>query len=94
MPHVLIQHQVARYEVFEQVFQDDEARRQRSGSKGGRLFRNVDDPNNIIVLFEWDTVDRAKAFANSYELREAVEWATDATPPRVMVLEEILRTSA
>ena len=94
MPYVMIQHNVASYERFEPVFQDDEARRERSGSKGGRLYRNVADPNNIIAIFEWDTVERARAFADSYELKEAVEWAGDATPPRAIVIEEFLRSSA
>lgn len=94
MPYVLIQHQVANCDRFEPVFKDDEARRERSGSKGGRLYRNADDPNNLIAIFEWDTVERARAFANSYELKEAVEWAGDATPPRAIVIEEFLRTSA
>jgi heme-degrading monooxygenase HmoA len=94
MPYVLIQHNVANYDRFEPVFNDDEARRKRGGSKGGTLYRNVDDPNNIIAVFEWDTVEHAHAFANSYELKEAVEWAGDATPPRAIVIEEFLRTNA
>jgi hypothetical protein len=94
MPFVLIQHNVANYDRFEPVYRDDEARRQRSGSKGGTVYRNAADPNNIIVVFEWDTVERAQAFANSYELKEAVEWAGDATPPRAIVMEEFLRTNA
>jgi hypothetical protein len=94
MPYVLIQHNVAKYGIFEPVFKDDEARRRRSGSKGGRLFRNVVDPNNLFALFEWDTVEDAQKFAQSYELREAVEWATDSTPPRATVIEEILTTDA
>jgi hypothetical protein len=94
MPYVLIQHNVANYERFESVFKDDEARRHRSGSKGGTLYRNAADPNNIIAMFEWDTVERARAFANSYELKEAIEWAGDALPPRAIVIEEFLRTDA
>ncbi len=94
MPYVLIQHNVANYDRFEVIYNDDEARRQRSGSKGGKLYRNSVDPNNIIALFEWDTVEHAHAFANSYELKEAVEWAGDATPPRAIVMEEFLVTNA
>ena len=52
MPYVLIQHNISKYEVFEPVFLDDEARRKRSGFKGGRLYRNADDPNNLFALFE------------------------------------------
>jgi hypothetical protein len=40
MPYVLIQHNVANYDRFEPVFKDDEARRQRGGSKGGTLYRD------------------------------------------------------
>jgi heme-degrading monooxygenase HmoA len=94
MPYVLIQHKVANYRRFEAVFKDDEARRKRSGSRGGTLYRNVADPSNLIVLFEWDTVERARAFANSYELKEAVEWAGDSPPVRATVIEEYLRTDA
>ncbi len=94
MAYVLIQHSVAKYERFEVVFKDDEARRRRLGSRGGRLFRSIDDPNSIFALFEWDTAENARRFAESYELREAVEWATDSTPPRVKVLEEFMETEA
>ncbi|MFH0915136.1 MAG: hypothetical protein V1912_01645 [bacterium] len=94
MPYVLIQHNVKNYSNFETVFKDDEKRRLRSGSKSGRVFRNLSDPGNIFALFEWDDAEKAQKFANSYELREAVEWAGDSTPPRVTVIEEILQTDA
>lgn len=94
MPYVLIQHQVRDYSTLEAVFRDDGERRRRSGSKGGKLFRNTDDPGNLVALFEWDDVERARVFANSYELREAVQWAGDATPPRATVLEDILEVDA
>jgi hypothetical protein len=94
MPYVLIQHNVASFAALESVFDSDESRRRRSGSKGGRLFRNTADPNNLLALFEWDTTENARKFAESYELREAVQWASDATPPRVIVIEEIKRTEA
>jgi len=94
MPYVLIQHQVKDFSTLEAVFLEDGERRRRNGSKGGRLFRNADNPGNLVALFEWDDVERARAFANSYELREAVEWAGDATPPRATVLEDILEVGA
>jgi heme-degrading monooxygenase HmoA len=94
VPYILIQHNIADYDRFEAIFKDDAARRQRSGSKGGTLYRNAADPTNIIVLFEWDSVERAGAFANSYELKEAVEWAGDTPPVRAIVMEEFLRTDA
>ena len=50
MAWVLIEHEVGDYETFERVYLDDEVRRRREGSLGGRVFRVRDDPNDIIVL--------------------------------------------
>ncbi len=94
MPYVLIQHQVKDYSMFEEVFLDDGERRRRSGCKGGRLFRNVDDPGNLMALFEWDDVERAKQFAEGLELHEAVEWATAGTTYTATVLEDALEVEA
>jgi len=93
MPYVLIQHEVGKYEAFEPVFMDDESRRRRGGSQKGRLFRSVLEPGKLVALFEWDTIENARRFAESYELREAVEWA-GSTPAKALVLEEILETDA
>lgn len=76
MPYVMIRQKLTRYEDFEAVFRQDAARRERLGSKGGRVFRDCDDPDHIFIVLEWDDVDKAKAFAGGYELREAMEWAT------------------
>lgn len=94
MPYVLIQHQIKDYSVFEAVFLGDAERRRRGVSKGGKLFRNSDDPGNLVALFEWDDVEKARALAESYELREAVQWAGDATPPRATVLEDVLEVGS
>src|SRR5665648_246010 len=48
-------------------------RRRRSGSKGGKVFRAADDPNSITIIFEWDDTDRAREFAESLELHEAMQ---------------------
>jgi hypothetical protein len=90
MSYVLIQHQVNRYPDFESVFLDDGERRKRMGSKGGRVFRNSDDPSNIIVLLEWDDAAKAKVFAEGLELHEAMQWATSGTTSKVTVVEDIL----
>ena len=49
MAYVLIEHLVGDYETFKQVYLDDAERRLRSGSKGGKVFRVADDPNDIIM---------------------------------------------
>lgn len=49
MAHVIIRHSVLDYANFEAVFRDDAARRRRPGSKGGRVFRHADAPDDIDI---------------------------------------------
>jgi heme-degrading monooxygenase HmoA len=88
MAFVLIEHLVGDFETFKQVYLDDGERRRRSGSKGGKVFRTVGDPNSVTILLEWDDTDRAREFAESLELEQAMQWSTsNVATPRVTVLE-------
>ncbi len=88
MAYVLIEHRVGDFESFRQVYLDDAARRARAGSKGGVVYRVADDPGNVIVVLEWDTLEQAREFAGSLELDQALEWAeSDVSTPRVTVLD-------
>ena len=68
MAYVLIEHRVGDFEIFKKVYLDDAGRRGRLGSRGGLVFRVADDPDNVIVMLEWDSVERARDFAGSLEL--------------------------
>jgi len=65
------------------------ATRKTSGSKGGRLFRNADNPNEILVFFEWDNLEKAKKFAQSEDLKKTMQRAGVIDKPDVYFLEEI-----
>ncbi|NLO28198.1 MAG: hypothetical protein GX113_08495 [Actinobacteria bacterium] len=95
MAYVLIHHAVARYEEFEVVFNDDEARRRRMGSLGGSVFRDFEDPSDVFIVLEWSDTGRAKEFAAAYELQEAMKWATSgADRPEVWVVDKSLEADA
>ena len=58
MAYVLIEHRVGDFETFRQVYWTTPSA--ASGSAPGRLvFRVADDPDNVIVMLEWDTVEHA-----------------------------------
>jgi heme-degrading monooxygenase HmoA len=88
MAYVLIEHRVGDFEIFREVYLDDAERRERLGCKGGLVFRVADDPNEVIVMLEWETVEGARDFAGSLELEQAMEWSTsNVATPRVTVLD-------
>ena len=91
MVYVLIEHKVGDYETFKEVYVDDAERRQRLGSLGGHVYRASDDPGNVVIVLEWDTVENAREFAGSLELEQAMEWSTsNVATPRVTVLEQAM----
>ena len=70
-PYLLVRHKVEDYERWKSVFDHDHgATRARSGSKGGWILRNAEDPNELVILLEWDSVENARRFANADDLRD------------------------
>lgn len=93
MPYVLLQHRVENYEEFLEIYEADIPHRKRRGSRGARLFRSADDPNQLVMLFRWEDLDKARHFADE-ELREAMRWASVVGDWKIDVLEEIEETEA
>jgi heme-degrading monooxygenase HmoA len=94
MAYVLLQHRVESYDEFKEIYEADIPHRRRRGSRGARMFRDVDDPQLIIMLFEWENSESAHHFADGYELHEAMKWASVTGDWKIDVLEEIEETEA
>ena len=56
--------------------------------------RNAFDPNELVILLEWDSSENARHFVNADETREAMQRAGVADRPDVYVLEEVERVRA
>jgi heme-degrading monooxygenase HmoA len=90
IPYLLVRHKVEDYQRWKAVFDHDHgATRERSGSKGGWILRNAEDPNELLILLEWDSLENAQRFANADDLREAMQRAGVADQPDVYFLEEV-----
>ena len=89
MPYMLVRHKVEDYERWKPGFEEHGATRKESGSKGVRLFRNADDPNETVILLEWDDLENARQFAQSEDLRETMQRVGVADQPDIFFLEEV-----
>jgi heme-degrading monooxygenase HmoA len=88
MSALLIRHKVADYAIWRRAFDAHGANRRANGSRGGQLFRSTADPNETIILLEWDDLTRARLFAQSDDLREAMARAGVVDEPDLWVLDE------
>jgi hypothetical protein len=84
--HLLIRHKVADFSKWKPVYDDHIQARQKAGLKELDLLRNVDDPNEVILLFSVEDIDKAKAFAASDDLRQAMQKAGVSDKPDVYFL--------
>lgn len=72
MPSLLIRHKVTDFDTWRRAFDEDAGTRRANGSSGWRVFHNHADPNEVWILLEWDDVMRARLFAKSDDLIDAL----------------------
>ena len=61
--HILrVEHPVTDFAVWKRAFDSDPARRQDSGVRRYRVSRAVDDPTQVTVDLEFDSLAAAEAF--------------------------------
>lgn len=81
MPTLLIRHKVTDYARWKRVFHEQGAIRWSNGCRGGQVFRNADDPGEMLILLTWDDLMRARLYAQSDELLESMKSAGGTDDP-------------
>jgi hypothetical protein len=75
--------QTGDYDAWKQMFDSDPAGRQQS-AKGHRVMRSVDDPNEVFVRVDFDSVDGAKEFRERLMSSGALDNITVVKEPTVV----------
>ncbi len=74
MTHLLMNGKVEDYRKFRQAFDQNAPARKQIGIVGGTLFRNHDDPNNVVILWDLeDGMEKARAYFQSDAWREGLK---------------------
>jgi heme-degrading monooxygenase HmoA len=92
MTYALIIHKVQDYATWKQIYDEDGPNRKVKGSKGATVLRNTNDHNHLVVITEWENIDKAKNFVESDDLRITMQKARVVGRPAVFYLEEIEKT--
>jgi hypothetical protein len=93
---VLVHHEVADYPAWKTHFDSDFDYRRQHGECGCRIFHSAGNVNDLTLLLEWDSLERARGFLASDELKSRMAAAGVKGQPRVEYLTELhsLRRSA
>lgn len=93
MAYLLIWHKVKDYTAWKSNFDNAAEMRKAGGEKSYQILHPDDDPNNLVLLFEWDNLDNARNYVAAPELKEAMQQAGVVEEPEIYFLEEVARGS-
>ena len=93
MASVIVQHHVVDFEAWKPVFDEHREVRRAHGATGHSLHRGTEDPNTLVIVNEFGTLDGALAFMQDPSLKEAMSRAGVDSEPSVWVVDEVERAS-
>jgi len=73
MAHLLVRHKVDDFDRWKAVFDGHAAAQRAAGITVTHVMRNVEDAGEVVLLFDVEDVERAKAFVFSTQVPGAQE---------------------
>jgi len=87
MIRIMMKYEVEDFAKWKAGFLAAENIRTAAGAKSAQAFQGADNPKMVVVLTEWDSLEKAKSFSQSPALREAQQKAGVVSKPEVSILE-------
>jgi quinol monooxygenase YgiN len=89
MASMLVQHTVKDFAEWKKVYDSVADMRSSNGELSDRIYRDASDPNRLTIIFKWDSLANAQKYAQSPELKAAMEKAGVEGPPDIHFLNEV-----
>ena len=87
MTYLLGKSTVEDFDAWQSSFADNDSVRTEHGQQGYQVFQSTEDPNDVVVIFEWEDDKDPRAFFGSEEMRERMAEAGLKGQPELKVLE-------
>jgi hypothetical protein len=88
MVRMFVRHEVGDYAKWRQAYDDFDQKRTELGVRSHGVYRSVDDANDVTAYHDFDSIDAARSFAESADLREAMQKAGVSGAPQIWFVEE------
>ena len=85
---MVLQSNVADFDAWKVVFDENRALREKHGATGHRVYRGVDDPTAVMVVTTFASAEGAAAFAIDPALKAAIERAGVTSAPSMAKYSE------
>ena len=72
MTILFVRHHVANYEVWRRVYDSAGDMQRQRGVTAEAVYRAEDDPNDVLVMHQFNSSDEAHSFMGNPDLRQAM----------------------
>jgi hypothetical protein len=86
MASMIIHHRVRDYAAWRPGYDAHESSRVAAGITDGRVYRNADDPNDIVIVANVSDPDKARAWTASDDLKTAMQKAGVLGAPTIHLI--------
>jgi quinol monooxygenase YgiN len=89
MASMFVQHKVRDFAEWKRIYDSVADMRTSNGELSDKIYRDSTDPNSLTILFDWDSMENARKYAESPELKAAMETAGVEGRPNITFLNEV-----
>lgn len=78
------------FEAWKTRFESGAAERKAAGCRGVRRFRGIEDRDELLMIFDWDTVENGRAFVRkkTAQVPQLSELREDGSPKHDYIFVE------
>ncbi|HZQ26156.1 MAG TPA: hypothetical protein VFA94_00535 [Acidimicrobiales bacterium] len=88
MARTVVRHHVQDYDAWRRVYDDVAPLQKEGGVFADSVYRDKDDPLEVLVIHDFGTMAEAVAFFNNPDLADAMKRAGVDSAPRIEFYEE------
>ena len=88
MIRMFVRHDVDDYGKWRQGYDDFDQKRTQMGVRAHGVYRAADNGNDITAYHDFDSIEAARSFADSSELKDAMKDAGVTSSPQIWFTEE------
>lgn len=80
---VFVRHEIGDYAAWRKIYDENAPIRKKWGVIAQEIYRSVDNPNEVTVIHDFKTLEKARAWAASSELKAALQKAGVTGTPQI-----------
>ena len=73
MTKTFVRHKISDFAIWKPLYDEHDAVRKEFGCTKSEVFTNYSDPNEVLVILEWESKDHAMKFLQTSNVKEIME---------------------